>query len=134
LPSPVGAHVATDSARHLADRGHGRRTDFDARAGAAKGGVKKVKARDKFDPTSILIPRALGVNHPLGINGDAMAMKPITEDECIFCSHWPEKDRWALRDAIQILPMQDQDVVCDACFATFWQKCAADDPEPENQA
>jgi hypothetical protein len=29
----------------------------------------------------------------------------------------------------KILPLED-DGVCDACFATFWQKCAADDPEP----
>jgi hypothetical protein len=56
-------------------------------------------------------------------------MKPISEDECILCGHWPEKDRWGLRDEIEILPLED-DGVCDACFATFWQKCAADDPEP----
>jgi len=63
-----------------------------------------------------------------------MATNPITEDECIFCGHWPEKNRWALRDAIQILPLQDQELICDACFATFWQKCAADDPEPKDQS
>jgi len=56
------------------------------------------------------------------------AMVPISEDECILCGHWPEKDRWAMRDAIEILPLED-DGVCDACFATFWQRCAADDPE-----
>jgi hypothetical protein len=61
------------------------------------------------------------------------AMAPISDDECILCGHWPEKDRWALRDAIEILPLED-DGVCDACFAMFWQKCAADDPEPEGQA
>jgi hypothetical protein len=60
-------------------------------------------------------------------------MAPISKDECILCGHWPEKDRWAFRDAIEILPL-DNDGVCDACFATFWQKCAADDPEPKGQA
>jgi hypothetical protein len=29
-------------------------------------------------------------------------------------------------DAIEVLPLEE-DGVCDACFATFWQKCAADD-------
>jgi hypothetical protein len=61
------------------------------------------------------------------------AMKPVSEEECILCAHWSEKDRWVLRDAIKILPLED-DGVCDACFAAFWQKCAADDPEPKGQA
>jgi hypothetical protein len=60
-------------------------------------------------------------------------MEPISEDECIFCGHWPEKDRWALRDMIAILPLED-DGICDACFAAFWQKCGMDDPEPPGQA
>ena len=57
-------------------------------------------------------------------------MEPISEDECIFCGHWPEEDRWALRDIIAILPLED-DGICDACFAAFWQKCGADDPDSE---
>jgi hypothetical protein len=60
-------------------------------------------------------------------------MEPISEDECIFCSRWPERDRWALREMIEVLPLED-DGVCDACFAAFWQKCAVDDPDPKAQA
>lgn len=44
-----------------------------------------------------------------------LATEPISEDECIFCGHWPENDRWVLRDAIAILPLEE-DGVCDACF------------------
>ena len=56
-------------------------------------------------------------------------MGSISEDECIFCGHWPEKDRWALRETIEILPLDD-DCVCDACFAAFWQNCGVDSSEP----
>jgi hypothetical protein len=63
----------------------------------------------------------------------SLAMGPIFEDECILCGHWPEKDRAGLRDEIIILPLEDDDV-CDACFATFWQRYAADDPDPKVQA
>ena len=60
-------------------------------------------------------------------------MEPISENECILCGSWPEKDRRTLRDKIEILPLED-DGVCDACLAMFWQKCAADDLEPKGQA
>ena len=43
-------------------------------------------------------------------------MEPISEERCIFSGRWPEKDRWALRDTIEILPFED-DRVCDACFS-----------------
>jgi hypothetical protein len=50
-------------------------------------------------------------------------MEPISEERCIFSGRWPEKDRWALRDTIEILPLED-DRVCDACFsaAGHWPK------------
>jgi len=28
----------------------------------------------------------------------------------------------------------EDDGICDACFAAFWQKCGMDDPEPPGQA
>ena len=55
-------------------------------------------------------------------------MEPISEERCIFSGRWPEKDRWALRDTIEILPLED-DRVCDACFAAFWQKCGVGGPD-----
>jgi hypothetical protein len=34
---------------------------------------------------------------------------PMTsEDDCIICGKWPEKDRWALREMIDSLPLDDE--------------------------
>ena len=60
-------------------------------------------------------------------------MVSISEDECIFCGHFPEKDRWTLRETIEILPLDD-DGVCDAFFAAFRQNCGVDDSEPADQS
>jgi len=41
-------------------------------------------------------------------------------DDCIICGKWPEKDRWALREMIDSLPLQEIERVCDECLASFW--------------
>ena len=48
-------------------------------------------------------------------------MEPISEERCIFSGRWPEKDRWALRDTIEILPLEDNHV-CNACFSAVGRK------------
>ena len=46
---------------------------------------------------------------------------PMTsEDDCIICGKWPEKDRWALREMIDSLPLQEVERVCDECLVSFW--------------
>jgi hypothetical protein len=40
------------------------------------------------------------------------------EDDCVVCGKWPEKDRWALREMLDSLPMFEQ--VCDACLMAWW--------------
>jgi hypothetical protein len=42
----------------------------------------------------------------------------MSEDDCVVCGHWPEKDRWALRETLDTLPMFEE--VCDACLMAFW--------------
>ena len=32
----------------------------------------------------------------------------LSEDDCIICGKWPEKDRWALREIIDALPLVDE--------------------------
>jgi hypothetical protein len=31
-------------------------------------------------------------------------------DDCIICGKWPEKDRWALREMLDTLPLQGADL------------------------
>ena len=33
-------------------------------------------------------------------------------DDCAICGKWPEKDRWALREMIDSLPLQEIERVC----------------------
>jgi len=39
-------------------------------------------------------------------------------NDCIICSKWPERDRWALREMIDSLPLQEEPV-CDDCLRVF---------------
>ena len=34
-------------------------------------------------------------------------------DDCVVCGKWPERDRWALREMLDTLPMDEP--VCDEC-------------------
>ena len=43
----------------------------------------------------------------------------VSEDECVICGHWPEKDRWAVREMIEVLPLQEN--TCVKCEAVFFQ-------------
>jgi hypothetical protein len=42
----------------------------------------------------------------------------VPEDDCAICGHWPARDRWALREMLDTLPMVDE--VCDACLVAWW--------------
>jgi hypothetical protein len=48
---------------------------------------------------------------------------PIAANDCIVCGRWPEKDRWALREMIETLPVQEIEQICDECLMAFWQNC-----------
>jgi hypothetical protein len=50
--------------------------------------------------------------------------------DCIICGHWPEKDRWALREMLDTLPI-DIELICDDCLLAFWKNCVVG-PEPDN--
>jgi hypothetical protein len=54
----------------------------------------------------------------------------MSEDDCIICSKWPERDRWALREMLDALPLDDEPV-CDECLMVFWKNCVAG-PEPSS--
>jgi hypothetical protein len=47
----------------------------------------------------------------------------LSEDDCIICGKWPEKDRWALREMIDGLPLDDGPI-CDECLIAFWRAVA----------
>ena len=52
----------------------------------------------------------------------AMDELPMTsEDDCIICGKWPEKDRWALREMIDSLPLHEEPI-CDECLRNFWRR------------
>ena len=41
-------------------------------------------------------------------------------EDCIICGKWPERDRWALREMIDALPLQE-DNIGDECLMAFWK-------------
>jgi hypothetical protein len=43
----------------------------------------------------------------------------VSEDDCVICGHWPEKDRWAVREMIEVLPLREN--TCFKCEAVFFQ-------------
>jgi hypothetical protein len=44
-----------------------------------------------------------------------------TEGDCVICGKWPEKDRWALPEMIDSLPLQEIERICDKCLESFWR-------------
>jgi hypothetical protein len=44
----------------------------------------------------------------------------VSEDDCLVCGKWPERDRWALREMIDTVPL---DGVCAACDMAWWRNC-----------
>lgn len=44
-----------------------------------------------------------------------------TENDCVICSKWPEKDRWALRQMTASLPLNDEPI-CDECLQVFLER------------
>jgi len=44
-----------------------------------------------------------------------------SEDDWIICGKWPEKDRWALREMIDSLPLHEEPI-CDECLRNFWRR------------
>jgi hypothetical protein len=44
-----------------------------------------------------------------------------SEDDCIICSKWPEKDRCALREMIDSLPLHEEPI-CDECLRSVWHR------------
>jgi hypothetical protein len=54
----------------------------------------------------------------------------MLSDDCIICGKWPEKDRWALREMIDSLPLQEKSI-CDECLLAFWANCVVG-PEPDS--
>jgi hypothetical protein len=52
-------------------------------------------------------------------------------DDCAICGKWLEKDRWALREMIDSLPLQAIERVCDECLEGFWNGIV-EQPEPDS--
>jgi hypothetical protein len=56
-------------------------------------------------------------------------MKSPSENECGVCGKWPTPDRWALREMIDALPL-DEEQICDQCLTSFFARLASPvDPE-----
>ena len=48
-------------------------------------------------------------------------------DDCIICGKWPEADRWALREMLDTLPLNDEPFATDAspcCWRTHMMAMA----------
>jgi hypothetical protein len=54
----------------------------------------------------------------------------IPEGDCIISSTWPKKDRWALREMTDSLPLQEESI-CDECLRSFWHRIV-EQPEPDS--
>jgi hypothetical protein len=50
-------------------------------------------------------------------------MKSPPEDACVVCGKWPASDRWALREMIEALPL-DEEPICDQCLSSFFARFA----------
>jgi hypothetical protein len=48
----------------------------------------------------------------------------MTCDDCAVCGHWPEADRWALREMLDSIPLSDD--VCDDCNVAFFRNLFPD--------
>jgi len=55
-------------------------------------------------------------------------MRNIRED-CIICCQCPEKDRWALREMTDSLPLHEEPI-CDECLRSFWRRIAEQPDSP----
>jgi hypothetical protein len=51
-------------------------------------------------------------------------MTCVSEDDCVVCRHWPARDRWALREMIDTIPLSDD--VCDECNVAFFRNLFPD--------
>jgi hypothetical protein len=56
----------------------------------------------------------------------------MSEDDCIICGAWPKRDRWALREMIDFLPMDDEHI-CDECLMAFLHRLAGPEPDGPSQ-
>jgi len=54
----------------------------------------------------------------------------LSSNNCTICGGWPEKYRWARREMIEGLPLDD-DPICDECLTVFWQRLI-NPPEPSS--
>jgi hypothetical protein len=54
-------------------------------------------------------------------------------DDCVICGKWAEKDRWALREMIDSLPLQEIERVCDECLVSFWNGLT-EQPAPDERS
>ena len=62
--------------------------------------------------------------------GGRLTGAAMTEDDCVICSEWPERDRWALREMTEALPLKDVDQICDECLRVFWRRTAPQSDKP----
>jgi hypothetical protein len=46
------------------------------------------------------------------------------EDLCSICARWPLALRPVMRTAIDTLPLEMDQEVCDQCLLAFWTNCA----------
>jgi hypothetical protein len=53
-------------------------------------------------------------------------------DDCVICGKWPERDRWALREMIDSLPL-DEEQICDECLLSFWRGIVEQPGSPSKQ-
>jgi len=42
----------------------------------------------------------------------------MSDEDCIICSKWPSKDRWALQEMITELPLREEPI-CDEGLPAF---------------
>jgi hypothetical protein len=59
-------------------------------------------------------------------------VEPGMPADCIICGKWPEKDRWALREMIDSVPLREIERVCDECLVSFWNGIVVQ-PGPDSQ-
>ena len=61
--------------------------------------------------------------------------QPVPEDDCVICGKWPARDRWALRETLEWLPLDDVPI-CDECAMAWGRNIGlvrTESPGPERK-
>jgi hypothetical protein len=54
---------------------------------------------------------------------------PRDEEDCVLCGGIAPGEREAFRADLDRLPLDDVELICDACLMAFWRNLVSDDED-----